>query len=295
MPNENLRVAIIGSGNIGTDLLYKLRRINNLKCVLMVGRRENSVGLGHAKRMGINTSSKGLEGLLENISNIDLVFDATSAIDHVVNSEKLRKSGVAVINLTPAPLGDFYVPLVSSNELAIKPNVHLNMVTCGGQTTIPLISALASEFQLSAVEVVSTIASNSAGLATRENLDEYILNTERAITSLTGVQDVKVMLMINPAVPEITMNTSIYISGEEMEKSKVETLIHNRLIEMSIFNPGISLVTSPSKIIDDVIHFSVQVVGSGDFLPKYAGNLDIINVAAIRAALEVSTRVKSSK
>lgn len=288
---KRLRVAIIGSGNIGTDLLYKVRRSKHLKCTLMVGRRTDSPGLERAKKMGIQTSPDGLEGLKANIANIDLVFDATSASEHILIANTLQNLNVALINLTPAPLGSFYIPLVTNNPEMIHTNSHLNMVTCGGQTSIPLLHILSSNLNLDSVEVVSTIASNSAGLATRKNLDEYIANTERAISEETGVQDVKVMLVINPATPEIVMHTSIYVSGSDLMERKAQDLINQRITEMNVNNPNVKLIASPTFVNSNTIHFAVEVSGSGDYLPTYAGNLDIINVAAIQAAEDISQSV----
>ena len=286
-----MRVAIIGSGNIGTDLLYKVRRSKHLKCTLMVGRRTDSPGLERANRMGIQTSSEGLEGLKANLANIDLVFDATSASEHILIAEALRNKNVALINLTPAPLGSFYIPLVTNSPEIIHMNSHLNMVTCGGQTSIPLLQIISTNLNLDSVEVVSTIASKSAGIATRKNLDEYISNTERAISAETGVQDVKVMLVINPAIPEIVMHTSIYVSGSDLVERTVQDLIDRRIREMNVSNPNVKLIASPTFVDLNTIHFAVEVSGSGDYLPTYSGNLDIINLAAIQAAENISRGV----
>jgi acetaldehyde dehydrogenase (acetylating) len=285
---KRLRVAIIGSGNIGTDLLYKVRQSKHLKCTLMVGRRIDSPGLERARKMGIQTSPDGLEGLKANIANIDLVFDATSASEHILIADALQNKKVALINLTPAPLGRFFIPFVTNDPEIIHENAHLNMVTCGGQTSIPLLHILASALSIKSVEIVSTIASNSAGLATRENLDEYIANTERAIGEETDIQDVKVMLVINPAIPEIVMHTSIYISGSDLVEKNARDLVNERINEMNEKGPNIKLIASPSFINENTIHFAVEVSGSGDYLPTYSGNLDIINVAAIQAAETIS-------
>ena len=281
MNKNRLRVAIIGSGNIGTDLLYKVRRSNHLKCTLMVGRRKDSPGLAKAREMGIETNAEGLKGLLEHVKNLDLIFDATSAADHIEISAALEDSKVAIINLTPAPLGDFFIPLITLNE---NRSNHLNMVTCGGQTSIPLLFHLAQEFEISEVEIVSTIASSSAGIATRRNLDEYISNTERAITDITRISIVKVMLLVNPAIPEIVMHTSFYICGKNLNEVRVTALLDRVIAQINIANPHYRLISSPKFISEDTIHFAVEVEGSGDFLPKYSGNLDIINLAAIQAA-----------
>lgn len=290
---KRLRVAIIGSGNIGTDLLYKVRRSKYLKCSLMVGRRLDSPGLERANKMGIQISPDGLEGLKANIGNIDLVFDATSASEHILIAKTLQNENIALINLTPAPLGNFYIPLVTDNPEIIHANSHLNMVTCGGQTSIPLIHILSSKLKISSVEVVSTIASKSAGIATRKNLDEYISNTERAISQETGIQEIKVMLVINPGIPEIVMHTSIYVSGFEITVQSVQDLIDKRIKQMNASNPNIQLIAAPTQINLNTIHFAVEVSGSGDYLPTYSGNLDIINVAAIQAAENISLSVTS--
>ena len=288
---KRLRVAIIGSGNIGTDLLYKVRRSKHLKCTLMVGRRTDSPGLERANKMGIQTSPDGLKGLRANIANIDLVFDATSASEHILIAEALQNKNVALINLTPAPLGSFYIPLVTNNPETIHANSHLNMVTCGGQTSIPLLHILSSNLNLNSVEVVSTIASNSAGIATRKNLDEYIANTERAISEETGIQEVKVMLIINPAIPEIVMHTSIYVSGSDLVERRAQDMINQRITEMNVNNPNLKLISLPTFVNLNTIHFAVEVSGSGDYLPSYSGNLDIINVAAIQAAENISQSI----
>ena len=165
------------------------------------------------------------------------------------------------------------------------------MVTCGGQTSIPLLHILSSNLNLNSVEVVSTIASNSAGIATRKNLDEYIANTERAISEETGIQEVKVMLIINPAIPEIVMHTSIYVSGSDLVERRVQDMINQRITEMNVNNPNVKLISLPTFINLNTIHFAVEVSGSGDYLPSYSGNLDIINVAAIQAAENISQSI----
>jgi acetaldehyde dehydrogenase len=281
MDMRRLRVAIIGSGNIGTDLLFKVRRSDRLKCTLMVGRRIESPGLAIAREMGIETSTEGLSGLLDHIESLDLIFDATSAADHLEIASALAGKNIALINLTPAPLGEFFIPLVTRYENGVK---HLNMVTCGGQTSIPILFRLAQEFDITEAEVVSTIASSSAGLATRQNLDEYISNTERAIVMTSKIKNVKVMLMINPAVPEIVMHTSIYLRGPNLQEPKLVTCLQAVLKEMASVNPHYKLISPLKPVSLDTYHFAVEVEGSGDYLPKYSGNLDIINLAAIQAA-----------
>lgn len=279
-----LRVAILGTGNIGTDLLFKVRRSPHLKCSYFVGRRSDSPGLEIARNLGISALSGGIGELMHHIDDVDLVFDATSARDHLEHVPKLVQSGCHVVNLTPAKSGDFYVPGISAE---FEPNTiqNLNMITCGGQTTIPVIHAIKKAFpELQNVEIVSTISSKSAGPATRRNLDEYIENTEQAINVLTSIKNSKALLVLNPAVPEIVMHTSIYfdlvnITADNLspEVDKIEKFVQN-------YCPGYSISSSPEKLEKGQIQLSISVKGAGDYLPVHAGNLDIINEAAIYAA-----------
>ena len=287
-----LRVAILGTGNIGTDLLFKVRRSGLLKCSFFVGRRQDSPGLQRAKSMGISALPGGLEELKVHLSNVDLVFDATSAADHLIHAGILLEAGCHVINLTPAPLGEFFVPGVtdiSQGEMTEPKN--LNMITCGGQTTVPFVSRLMHAFEsVRSVEIASTLSSSSAGPATRRNLDEYIANTERGITSLTGAASAKAMLVLNPAKPEIMMHTSVYMAGTGLSISAAKTETSTVLENMRAYVPGISMTSEPKVLGPDLLHFSIGVEGAGDYLPKHAGNLDIINVAAIRAAEELAEK-----
>jgi acetaldehyde dehydrogenase len=288
--SKMLRVAILGTGNIGTDLLFKVRRSEVLKCSFFVGRRADSPGLKKAKSMGISALPGGIQELKAHLESVDIVFDATSAADHLKHADMLLQEGCHVINLTPAPLGDYYVPGVTKiSSSAPGTSRNLNMVTCGGQTTIPFISRLANAFQeITSVEIASTLSSSSAGPATRRNLDEYIQNTERAIKSLTGVSSAKAMLVLNPAKPEIMMHTSVYISGTGLNINVAGQETSDVLESMRTHVPGISVTSDPKMLSSDVLHFSIGVEGAGDYLPKHAGNLDIINVAAIRAAEELA-------
>ena len=290
MPANRYRVAILGTGNIGTDLLYKVRRNKFLKCSYFVGRRSDSPGLLRAETLGVAALSGGIEELAEYLPSIDLVFDATSARDHLEHAPILLSAGVDLINLTPAKVGDFYVPGVVPilEESSGQPR-HLNMVTCGGQATIPLIYAVKNGIPtISEVEIVSTISSSSAGPATRLNLDEYIENTEKAISQLTGIEKSKVMLVLNPAKPEISMHTSVYLSGSDLSAQAIDEIINLRVVELRDYCPDFQLTSSATKLNNGSVHFSLTVVGAGDYLPKYAGNLDIINLAAIKAAEELA-------
>jgi acetaldehyde dehydrogenase (acetylating) len=294
MSGNRLRIAIIGSGNIGTDLLIKVRRSGILKCSLFVGRRLDSPGLERARKLGIQVTDGGVEALLEKSSSLDLIFDATSAEQHNSNFEQYMKLGLSIINLTPAPVGQFYVPLVTDDlTLMNLMDKHLNMVTCGGQTVIPILHSITNggDTVLEA-EIVSTISSNSAGIATRQNLDEYIANTESAIKKLTLIEKSKVMLILNPAVPEIIMHTSCYLTIDNPDLERIKFNLKSMLNEMQIKNPGLKLINEPVILKNSVVHFAIVVEGHGDYFPKYAGNLDIINVAAVSAAESLAMLVE---
>jgi len=287
---SRLRVAIIGTGNIGTDLLFKVRRSDFLKCSFFVGRREDSPGIRIARESGVQAITNGIEGLIPFLENIDLVFDATSAYDHANHAPILLDNNVHVINLTPAKIGEFYVPQTNSLvKNGVISSIHLNMITCGGQSAIPFILALCKQSKIESIEVVSTISSSSAGPATRRNLDEYIENTENAITKFTGITDVKCMLVLNPAIPEIPMHTSIYVKSNEMMISDFSNCVTSTLLDLRSYIPYIDLISTPTKLQSDLFHFAITIKGAGDYLPEYSGNLDVINLAAIAAAEEIST------
>jgi len=290
LPTRRFRVAILGTGNIGTDLLYKVRRSSALKCSFFVGRRADSPGILRAEALGISALSGGIEDLISHLPDIDLVFDATSARDHMEHAPIILANNCHVINLTPAKLGSFYVPgLTQSPGISGEGPFNLNMITCGGQTTIPIIAAVKEEFpQINRVEIVSTISSASAGPATRRNLDEYIENTENAIKATTGISEAKAILILNPAKPEIVMHTSIYFSAEQLKVRKIEEIVKDAVERIRLYCPGYSMAAHVTQLNDSTFHLALKVVGAGDYLPTYAGNLDIINVAAIAAAEDLA-------
>lgn len=292
IPARRFRVAILGTGNIGTDLLYKVRRSSSLKCSFFVGRRADSPGLLRAESLGISALSGGIEDLVKHLPDIDVVFDATSARDHMEHAPLILANNCHVINLTPARLGEFYVPeLAELSEILSEAPLNLNMITCGGQTTIPIIAAVKDGFpQIDRVEIVSTISSASAGPATRRNLDEYIENTENAIKTLTGITRAKAILVLNPAKPEIVMHTSIYFSAVDLNEGRIEEIAEGVTERMQSYCPGYSMAAHATQLDDSTVHLAVKVVGAGDYLPTYAGNLDIINVAAIKAAEDLAKK-----
>jgi len=277
-----LKVAILGSGNIGTDLLIKSLRSKYIEPVMFVGRTLTSRGLQKAKELGVPISNAGINFVIKNSDCCDLVFDATSASGHMKHAEILKKLGKIAIDMTPSKIGKMCIPSVNLEECLNLKNV--NMVTCGGQAAIPLCQAIAqTQSDVEYIEIVSSIASNSAGPATRANLDEYIHTTENGIRHFTGLNRSKVILNLNPAIPCIKMKTTIFarIKNPDMEAlSNAVKEVENRVRE---YVPGYEIIVGP--IIENArIIITVMVRGLGDYLPEYAGNLDIINCAAIEMA-----------
>ena len=275
-------VAILGTGNIGTDLLIKLSKLGYTN-LSFVGRREDSPNIQIAQKMGINTSSLGVKYFLEN-SNFNVVFDCTNALDAKENYDILKNLGIKVIDLTPAKLGDICVPCINGNDLATKDNI--NMITCGGQASLPLINAISDcTEQINYIEVVSQISSKSAGMSTRINIDNYIETTEYAVKSFSKTKECKVILNINPAEPCVDMQTTVFLEIPNLDKLDFEKIVSNvytKLKEVKEYVPYYELIIPPMINEQEIMMLSVKVRGTGDFLPKYAGNLDIINCAAIK-------------
>ncbi len=285
------RVAILGSGNIGTDLLVKVQRSENLECVAFIGRSRGSRGMAKALELGVKLSDQSIEYVIDNASKIDLVFDATSAKDHMVHAPILKELGIRCIDLTPAKIGPMCVPLINTEEC--MDNMNINMVTCGGQASIPIAVALARTHKnIEYIEVVSSIASKSAGPATRSNLDEYIKTTERGVKHFSCAKKTKAILILNPAIPYIDMMTTILakINEPNLELLKIE--LASLLERVQSYVPGYKLILGP-LFENGRIVVILRVQGFGDYLPKYAGNLDIINCAAIAIAEEYAKAVKN--
>ena len=283
---KKLRVAILGSGNIGTDLLIKVQRSNFLECVLFIGRNLASPGMGKAIALGVKVSDESIGAILKNPDTVDLVFDATSAKDAKVHWEILNKLGKIVIDLTPAKLGLLCIPAVNLEEVLKYRNV--NMITCGGQASIPLVYIISNtQRNVEYIEVVSSIASKSAGPATRLNLDEYIDTTENGIKYFSGVSRTKAILNLNPANPCIDMQTTIFAQVENPDMDILISAVDTMVNKIQKYVPGYSLLVPPIYE-NGRIAIMVKVQGLGDYLPKYAGNLDIINCAAIEVAEQYS-------
>lgn len=288
---KKLKVAILGSGNIGTDLLLKCRRSASLEPVVLSGRRKESPGLELAQSLGIDTTWHGVEALLYAPEAYDLVFDCTNAVEAKENAPNFKALGKKVIDLTPARVGPMAVPVLNRFDMLQHPNV--NMVTCGGQASIPLAWALGKVYgkALEYVEVVSSIASKSAGPATRANLDEYIETTERGLAAFSGCEKTKAILNLNPADPCVDMQTTVLAKLEPRQNAVESRLVAlTRLVtdiaaDMKEYVPGYEVIVPPTMEGGRIV-IMVRVRGLGDYLPAYAGNLDIINCAALAMAEE---------
>lgn len=273
-----IKAGIIGTGNIGTDLLLKLRKTDFVIPVIFVGRRMESNGIKLAQDLNIAVSDKGIQYFIDNPKCCDVVYDCTSATDAKEHAKVFAEQGIKVIDLTPAKVGDLCIPNI--NPEAIKTRGNVNMVTCGGQASTPLLNVISKHCDLEYIEVVSQIASDSAGMATRLNIDNYINTTERAITEFTGCNNCKVILNLNPAIPQVDMQTTLFIKAKNISFSSLNKEIYETIEKLQEYIPHYELVMPPT-INDDILVLSIKVKGTGDYLPAYAGNLDIINCAAI--------------
>lgn len=281
---QKLKVCILGTGNIGTDLLIKIMRSEYLECGLFVGRNLKSKGMSKALSLGIPLSDRGIDAIIDNPNSCDLIFDATSASSHLEHAPIFEKLGKIAIDMTPAKIGTLTIPAVNLDE-AVQSN-NVNMITCGGQASIPIAYAISQVIdEIEYIEVVSTISSKSAGPGTRINVDEYIETTEKALSKFTKCSNVKSIINLNPAVPSIDMNTTIYIKTENPDLEEAKKAVEKMHKKIQEYVPEYNIVLGP-EYDNGVIVVVIRVQGMGDYLPKYAGNLDIINCAAIAVAEE---------
>ena len=276
---EKIGVAIVGPGNIGTDLLFKIRRSNCLDLKWVIGIKE-SEGIRIAQSYGIKTNITGLEPMLED-SEVKIVFDATSAAPHIENAPLYKAAGKIAIDLTPASVGPFVVPSVNIDKLVGEPNI--NMVTCGGQATVPIVYAVHRAAGAEYAEIVACISSKSAGPGTRQNIDEFTQTTANAICKVGGAKKGKAIIVLNPAEPPIIMTNTIYVKVEKPDCQAIEKSVMDMVKQVGSYVPGYRLRVPP-LLEDGVVTVIVEVEGKGDFLPKYSGNLDIMNCAAVAAA-----------
>ena len=288
-PNRRIKVAILGSGNIGTDLMYKLlKKPGHMELALFAGIDPKSEGLARAKTEGIRSSHQGIAAILED-PEIKLVFDATNAKSHQVHAPLLRAAGKVAIDLTPAAVGPYVVPPVDQGQYLNEPNV--NLITCGGQATIPILYAVSRVTPVAYAEMISTVASASAGPGTRQNIDEFTLTTARGLEVKGGAKKGKAIIILNPADPPILMRNTLYVvpENEDVDEKAIIKSVEQMVGEVQIYVPGYRLKGVP--VLDrratplgtrTVVVMLLEVEGAGDFLPKYAGNLDVMTAAAYR-------------
>jgi acetaldehyde dehydrogenase (acetylating) len=279
---NKVKIAILGSGNIGTDLLMKVMRSPVLECGLFIGHNYSSKGMVKAVGLNAPVSDKSIEAIIENPDICEIIFDATSALDHVRHWDILKKIGKMVIDLTPSSIGKMCVPVINLNESLKEKNI--NVVTCGGQASTPLAYVIGQTHKdVEYIEVVSTIASRSAGPATRRNIDEYVEITEKAISTFSGCKKAKAILNLNPAKPDINMQTTVFALINNLNMNLLIQEITKMVDRVKQYVPGYSLVVPP-VCGGGRVTITVRVQGSGDYLPKFAGNLDIVNCAALAFA-----------
>ncbi|MDZ4753521.1 MAG: acetaldehyde dehydrogenase (acetylating) [Phycisphaerae bacterium] len=289
-----INVAILGSGNIGTDLLYKVMRSAVIEPRWMVGVDPASEGLARARALGLKTTDRGVEGLLPHVESdaIAIAFDATSAQVHAQNAGPLMACGVRIVDLTPAAIGPFVVPPVNLDEHLGAGATNVNMVTCGGQATIPIVHAVSRVQSVRFGEIVATVASKSAGPGTRKNIDEFTRTTANAIEKLGGARQGKAIIIINPAEPPLIMRDTVHcLTDAAPDRERIASSIHAMVADVQRYVPGYRLVNGP--VFDgERVSVYLEVEGLGDYLPKYAGNLDIMTAAAVKTAESWAERLQ---
>jgi len=292
-------VAVVGSGNIGTDLVCKLLRSSILAPVAVVGIDPESDGLAKARSWGLETTADGVPWLIANAERLGvrLVFEATSAAIHAANAPAYAAVGLVAIDLTPAAVGPAVVPPVNLGEHLDRPN--LNLITCGGQATIPIVSAVSRVAAVPYAEIVSTVASRSAGPGTRANIDEFTETTARGLETIGGARHGKAIIVLNPAEPPILMRNTVYCALENgADRAAIAASIRTMVEEVAAYVPGYRLKADP--VFDDGpfatpggtaatrVSVFLEVTGNGDYLPPFAGNLDIMTAAAVRVGEQLA-------
>lgn len=293
MTRNKIKVAILGTGNIGTDLCARLLLDSDFEVVALVGRRADSPGLKRFEGKVENLISIGIEGLLASNLEFEGVFDATSAFDHRGHWDRMSKEGKWMVDLTPSRIGKPVVPELLGEVLEMDMSedfvANYSMVTCGGQSSGPLLYAMSQHSSgISEVEVSSSIASLSAGPATRRNIDQYIQSTENLIKLITGCTAVKAILVLNPAEPPVMMRTTVHMKVNDHDIDAIRLDAHRIVSRIKRYVPGYDLVVEPYSPNPGQISATAKVTGAGYVLPEYAGNLDIINAAAVETARQHS-------
>lgn len=280
---RKVKAAIIGPGNIGSDLMYKIMRSDILELAYMAGIVE-SEGIRRARKLGFRTTTGGVQDILKE-KDIKIVFDATSAKAHMKHAPLLKEAGMIAIDMTPAAVAPYVVPCVNLDQLSDTDN--FNMVTCGGQATVPIAYAIDQAADSSYTEIVSCISSKSAGPGTRANIDEFTETTAKALETIAGADKGKAIIVLNPAEPPLMMTNTVYSIVKHPDIQKIRENVDKIVGEVQKYVPGYKLRTPP--IIDgNKVTVIIEVEGAGDFLPKYSGNLDIINAAAIEVAEKIA-------
>jgi acetaldehyde dehydrogenase (acetylating) len=288
MKKAKINAAIIGPGNIGTDLMYKIvRKSKFMDLKLVTGIYPESEGLALARKEGIETSASGIQAIIER-DDIQIVFDATGAKPHSRHAPILLDAGITAVDLTPAAVGPHVIPVINLEEHLDKPN--LNLITCGGQATIPIVKAITRASEVSYSEIVSIIASKSAGPGTRQNIDEFTITTAEGIVTLGGAPKGKAIILLNPAKPPITNNDTIYAILDNFDEKAIIESVEKMVCDVQRYVPGYRLRLPPTFDGNRVVTM-VEVEGSGDYLPVYSGNLDIMTCAA----LAVGERIAENK
>jgi acetaldehyde/propanal dehydrogenase len=284
--SKNIKAAIIGPGNIGTDLLMKAMRSELIEPVWMVGVVAESPGLARAKEMGLKTTAEGVDGMLPTMKadGVQICFDATSAYVHKENSRKVNEQAAVMIDLTPAAIGPFCIPPVNLSEAVEQKKMNVNMVTCGGQATIPMVAAVSRVQDVAYGEIVATVSSKSAGPGTRKNIDEFTRTTAKGIEVVGGAKTGKAIIIINPAEPPLIMRDTVHcLTTDEPDVEAITQSVHEMVAEVQKYVPGYTLKNGP--VFDgNRVSIYLEVKGLGDFLPEYAGNLDIMTAAGLRTA-----------
>ena len=292
-----VKAAIVGSGNIGTDLMYKALRSEWVEPVWMVGIDEASDGLAKARAAGLKTTWQGVDGLVDHVlaDGVRIAFDATSAYVHAENARKLKEKGVVMVDLTPAAIGPFCVPPVNLKEHVGHGETNVNMVSCGGQATIPIVAAISRVQAVAYAEIVATVASKSAGPGTRKNIDEFTRTTAQGIKVVGKAKKGKAIIILNPAEPPLMMRDTVHcLTEEEPDQKAITESIHRMIAEVQIYVPGYRLKNGP--IFDGKrVSVFLEVEGKGDYLPTYAGNLDIMTAAGLRTAEMIAQEIVAGK
>ncbi|PIT88143.1 MAG: acetaldehyde dehydrogenase (acetylating) [Candidatus Magasanikbacteria bacterium CG10_big_fil_rev_8_21_14_0_10_36_32] len=285
---SKIKVGILGTGNIGTDLMCKIQRSDILECSIFAGRDSESRGIKKAEGLGIKTSFNSIRAIEDNPAICDIVFDATSAKAHKEHAIILKKLGKFVVDLTPSRIGKMCIPVINIDDALNHNNV--NMVTCGGQASVPIAKAIMEVHpETQYIEVVASISSKSAGSGTRANIDEYTQTTKDAIEFFSGVPKAKAIIILNPAEPPILMNNTIYAKIDNPDLVKVKEKILQVESQIRKYVPGYKIAFGP-VCENGRLTVMIEVIGAGDYLPKYSGNLDIITCAAIQVAEEYAKR-----